>query len=347
MHNKGLMVVGRLGSVALLALVLMLIWNVPSKSISQEDPEQILFESQRDGNSEIYLMNADGTDVQNLTQNEAVDNFAEWSPDGEQIVFLSNRDHENGDIYLMNADGSDVRNITHNEAPERNPQLSPDGRLMVYLTIENGFEFYIVDIENGRRYFLTVAEDTDNCAKWSPDGTQLAVYADFTVAVINADATGYRWLSDSAGTCPAWSPDGERIAFAEMIEGSGGVSEIYTIKPDGTDKQLISSELEAEEIVRLGGITWSPDGRYMAFSGLHETHVDVWALEVATGTIAPIDHTEFDESRPSWSRDGKQLAFQSDRNGDWEIFVLERGADSEGRNISNHEAFDYSGRFRP
>lgn len=74
--------------------------------------QKIAFRSNRSGNNEIYVMNADGTNVQRLTQNSAEDLGPAWSPDGNQIAFSSTRDG-NSEIYVMNADGSGQTRITN------------------------------------------------------------------------------------------------------------------------------------------------------------------------------------------------------------------------------------------
>ena len=75
------------------------------------DGRKIAFASERDGNSEIYLMNADGSGQRNLTRNLAYDGDPAWSPDGRKITFVSNRDGRY-EVYVMNADGSGQRSLT-------------------------------------------------------------------------------------------------------------------------------------------------------------------------------------------------------------------------------------------
>jgi TolB protein len=88
--------------------------------------KQIAFVSDRDGNNEIYVMNADGTGVIRLTDDEASDGEPVWSPGGEQIAFVSDRDG-NDEIYVMNADGTGVIRLTDDEASDEGPVWSPDG----------------------------------------------------------------------------------------------------------------------------------------------------------------------------------------------------------------------------
>jgi len=82
--------------------------------------KKIVFDSERDGNAEIYLMDADGSHQINLTNNPAWDYDPVWSPDGKKIAFSSNRDG-NWEIYIMNADGSNQINLTNNPADDRFP----------------------------------------------------------------------------------------------------------------------------------------------------------------------------------------------------------------------------------
>jgi Tol biopolymer transport system component len=91
---------------------------------------KIAFVSGRDGNYEIYIMNADGSEQKRLTNNPASDMKSSWSPDGKKIAFHSDRDG-NYEIYVMNADGSEQKRLTDNPADDMNPSWSP------FLPLEN------------------------------------------------------------------------------------------------------------------------------------------------------------------------------------------------------------------
>ena len=88
------------------------------------DGSKIAFESDRDGNIEIYVMNADGSNQINLSNNEALDSKPRFSPDGKKIIFMSERDG-NPEIYYMNIDGSNVTRLTYNAAADIVPNWQP------------------------------------------------------------------------------------------------------------------------------------------------------------------------------------------------------------------------------
>lgn len=115
------------------------------------DGERIAFASNRDGKTEIYVMDTDGSNVLRLTNNEASDGFPRWSPDSRKILFLSDRDG-NPEIYVMDADGSNQTRLTKNSADERSPSWSPDGNRIAFASNRDNpnpynFDIYEMDAE--------------------------------------------------------------------------------------------------------------------------------------------------------------------------------------------------------
>ncbi len=109
--------------------------------------DKIAFVSDRDGNFEIYVMNADGSGQTRLTDSSADESGLAWSPDGTRIAFVSDRDG-NSEIYVMNADGSDQTNLTNNPASEYTPSWSPDGaRIAFHSDREGNIDVYVMNAD--------------------------------------------------------------------------------------------------------------------------------------------------------------------------------------------------------
>ena len=154
------------------------------------DGRTIVFVSWRDGNGEVYAMNADGSEPRNLTQNPAKDVRPAWSPDGRRIAFVSRRDG-NSEVYVMNADGSGKRNLTRDRASDDDPTWSPDGRRIAFLRGR----------PQSRRGRLHVAPAPANCL-----GLRRCVFRFFLydLYVMNADGSGLRRLTrNQTATCQA------------------------------------------------------------------------------------------------------------------------------------------------
>ena len=192
---------------------------------------KIAFTSDRDGNSEIYSMNADGTGQTNLTHNPALDYGPAWSPDGSRIAFTSDRDASNGyDVFVMNADGSGVVNLSHNPGLDWAPAWSPDGSKIAFTSYRaGGGEIFVMNADGSGVVRLTDNAAYDRHPKWSPDGTRIAFESqpsagDWEIKVMNADGSGVTQVTNnSSGDFePDWSPDSTRIAWRTTQFGDAG-----------------------------------------------------------------------------------------------------------------------------
>ena len=116
-------------TIIVIGVVVLILSVIQIETFAGKAPtmSKILFTSVRDGNYEVYIMNTDGSHQVNLTQNRADDFQAVWSPTGEQILFVSDRDGGTHDLYLMNPDGSDIRRVFKRKRRinRSNPSLGP------------------------------------------------------------------------------------------------------------------------------------------------------------------------------------------------------------------------------
>ncbi len=131
------------------------------------DGSLIAFNTRRDGNSEVYVMDADGSNQTRLTNNPAHDAGPVWSPDGSRIAFIRFRDG-NEEIYSMNADGSGQTRLTDKQALDRSPAWSPDGKLIAFNSNRDGdLEIYVMSTDGSGQTRLTNVEGNDAFFGWS------------------------------------------------------------------------------------------------------------------------------------------------------------------------------------
>lgn len=283
----------------------------------------LAYYSERDGNAEIYLMNADGSAERRLTFNEADDYSPAWSPDGERIAFESDRNDPNPvrcfpnctyDLYVMNADGTGERQLTDTPyISETNADWSPDGTQIMYDADVGGDgngEIYVLNVEDAlvsaaEPKRLTDGKSDDRFADWSPDGTQIAFSSkrdgNWEIYVMNADGTDPRRMTDNAVNdfFPDWSPDGTQIAYFVMPANlAARGQDLYIMNADGSDARQLT---DTQPIV---------------------------------------------DEDPAWSPDGKRLAFQSDRDGNFEIYLINVDGTNEQRLTTNHTQ-EYWPAWRP
>ncbi len=298
----------------------------------------IAFQSTRDGNYEIYVMDADGSNPLKLTNTPEGSLGPVWSPDGRKIAFLSYADG-NPEIYVMNADGSGPQNLTNNPSNDYLHAWSPDGTKIAFMSDRDGHgEIYVMNADGSGLVDLT-SHSGIAAPAWSPNGTRIAFASDHDgyrgISLMNADGSGLVHLTRYPGRddAPMWSPDGTKIAFyRERIEEGG--FDICVMNADGSGVlNLTSNSGGANNYAPV----WSPDGTKIAFYGFYDIYVmnaDGSARRNLTNNLS----TNYDLV---WSPDGTKVAFQSysDRDGNAEIYLV--NADGSGLiNITNNPGGD-------
>lgn len=178
---------------------------------------------------EIYVIEADGTGLTNLTNSPNEDWYPSWSPDGSRIVFASWRDGD-AEIYVMNADGTGQENLSMSPSLESVPSWSPDGAQIAFRSDREGVpQIYLMAPDGFDVRVIPGHPESCGSPAWCPDGTRLAFSTRTDIRIVELDGTevvrfepGWEW---PAGL--AWSPDGRKLAF-EVLGGTGDL-ELYTV----------------------------------------------------------------------------------------------------------------------
>lgn len=225
-------------------------------------------------------------------------------------------------IRMMDYDGHGARNFASDGSIIRFPQFSPDGSTLAYVSYASGVPNIVVRSSGGALVGGTSFNSTTSSPSISPGG-QLAFSSAISnngsmeIYVSNLNGSNPRRLTTTSKTVnisPRWNPaTGREIAF---ISDRGGSPSIYIMDASGANqRRLISRGGHADSP------SWSPDGRYIAFTYGGAGSFQIFVTDVASGQLLQLTSQGRNES-PTWSPDSRHIAFQSNRTGRWEVWQM-------------------------
>ena len=257
---------------------------------------KIAFTTRRDGNSEIYSMNPDGSGLTNLSNNPAEDSTPAWSPDGARIAFTSSRP-KSAQIFVMNADGTQQKSCTPSTVGAAFPAWSPDGTKILF----SQYRRTLIDPPDGI-YVMNAAE----CGFPSPAAMPLVVLG-------GPDLIGKA----------AWSPDGASIVYVRTT--FSGEERLFVRSVTDNDPSLPGTPLPNIFPINASNPKWSAVGRTIAFTGYvpgNQTQIYVIAADGTGGATPLTTPANYDGVTPVFSPEGNKIAFATIRDGNSEIYVM-------------------------
>jgi TolB protein len=217
------------------------------------DGSQVVFVSWRDAVQDLYIANADGTNIVRLTDTPTIaEEDPVWSPDGMRIAFTSNREG-NLDVFVMSVDGSGLMALTNVPEDDFEPSWSPDSIQVVFVSARQGENLYAVDATGGevRRVSFTIANPRRPV--FSPDGGLIACIGsqdgNAEVYTIHPEGSGLTRLTETPQdeASPSWSPDGRMLAFVSRRDGN---AEIYVMYADGSNQTRVTDSPQDDLVPR-------------------------------------------------------------------------------------------------
>jgi Tol biopolymer transport system component len=259
------------------------------------DHSKIAFVSNRSGgNVDLYVMHADGSMVQRLTDNPGEDSQPAWSPDGSRIAFVHGDDPsyagrinllncETAHIYVMKADGTGQKKLT-TVGNNTDPAWSPDSQQIAFSSNRDmgndsiNYEIYRMNDDGGNPVRLTYNEVEDADPAWSTDGSRLAY------------GSGYERINFFCGIDGIiQNPRGP----ASVIDASGG--EIYVMNIDGTGNVQLTITKDNNDPA------WSPDGSQIVFASRRDGNFELYSMNAEGEEQKRLTDNQLGDLSPSWS----------------------------------------------
>jgi len=274
----------------------------PTSTLYGGGTGEIAFFSDQDGDWDIYIINVDGTNLRNVTNNDnAIDIDPAWSPDGSQIAYSSQED-ANFELYIMNVDGSQRRRLTStDDIREYHINWSPDGQQIMYTSEgaqeTNNCVMTLATLEE--RCFMVTGDTWEGYGSWSPDGAQMTYTArdgdTYEVFVMNADGTEPHAVTNRSSHVydAVWSPDGRQIIYTN---DDGAQQDIYIVNVETGVKRRMTDTSVSE-----AHPAWSPDGKVIVFDSDQTGDNEIYLMDARTGEIL-LQLTNFSGTSvyPSW-----------------------------------------------
>lgn len=264
--------------------------------------------------------------------------------DGQNIVFVSFRDRgdevelTNPNIYRMDASGDAQTNLTPGDAFDDDPSWSPDGAKIVFVSNRDGNrEIYVMGADGSNVTRLAKGPGAAIEPDWCPTGDGIAFVRNDAIWRMDTNGANPQALTSGEGDdkAPLWSPDGRWILFEKWAPRDEQAPQLWKVRRDGSSVKQLTHD-------RAGALwaCWSPDSQWIAYT---TGRGQIWKMR-ADGSAKTQLTDGGPDFRPTWSPDGKSIAFVSERDGNKEIYRMRAGGQDQ-TNLTRHEATDRQPRW--
>ena len=264
---------------------------------------ELAFVSTRTGQTEIFVMDADGNRARSATRSPALKSFPAWLPRGGALLYTAFQRSGVPALFLTSRGGvrpGPFLRRTLAGRPKYRGVFSPQGDwVAIVSSVAGEAEIFRVRPAGKDLKRLTQSSAIEVSPSWSPDGRQMAFVSDRSgapqVYIMDADGGNVRRVTfqGSYNTSPAWSPDGRWIAYETRLEGH---IDIWMVDPTGEVNVPLVAHPRDDE-----GPTWSPDGRKIAFSSNRRGRADIYRIDIDGRNLVRMTKDSGQNTQPAWS----------------------------------------------
>jgi TolB protein len=261
---------------------------------------KIAFVGEKGNGRELFVMDYDGYDPQQVTADGYLNLMPTWSPDRKSLIYTGYRDRKQQIMRRELATGREEvlvppasLNIT--------ATFTPDGKSIIYAAAQEGnSDIYQIELDSRSPKQLTSHHSADLSPSWSPDGRHLAFTSDRggrpQIYIMDADGSNVRRLTYDGdyNAAPAWSPKGEWIVYVCRISGEG--FKLCRISPNGEQRSQITKGNSIDD-----SPSWAPNGRHLVFSSIRRGESQLYIITSEGAGLEKISSVGAHLSSPSWS----------------------------------------------
>ena len=272
------------------------------------DGQSLVYVSSQSGSSELWIVSSEASAPKRITLTGLSKTEPRWSPNGQWIAYVVEREGGHGDVVRVSADGTDSMRLAATADDERDPRWSPDSQRLAFVRTERGLpRIAILDIEQGRVQLITEIPSWD--PRWSPDGQWIAFVSNPLLP--NDDRRDNRdvFVVPSAGGtprlltpgtqryrdfAPSWAPDSRQLVYASEASGH---SNLHVVDIESRQTRHLTDT----SIVHLSP-KWSPDGNAIGYVRNEDFRFHVWTIPAEGGR--PVHLSERDGVNGGFEAEG-------------------------------------------
>lgn len=301
---------------------------------SRSDSEDVVYSVVVDGNADIYRLDSETGDSVRMTTADSADTAPAWSPNKEQLAFISDINGSSA-LWLMDSHGESKRQVSGPNDDVSAFRWSPDSvRIAVEL---NGarHRISILDTESGELSMLTAPSENANVGDWSPDG-EWVVYsvnegADSALRRRNPTGVDEITLYTGRVESPRWSRNGQWIAFDRVNED--GSLDLVVIDKDGGNESVAASGVNSAH-----PHDWSPDSKRLVFLSGGADEAEIFVVGRDGKNESKLTSNRVADGAPRWSPDGASILFLSEGDGSFDIYRMSKDGEQQVRLTSGDAA---------